>query len=56
MTTPYKPTNTKAWAALAAHAEEMKKFNLRDAFARDPRRADSMSLEVEGLFLDYSKT
>jgi glucose-6-phosphate isomerase len=51
----YSPTATAAWKALATHAAAMKSFHLRDAFARDARRAATFSMEVEGIFLDYSK-
>lgn len=48
-------TRTPAWQALAAHHGEVAQLQLRDLFASDPRRAESMSTEACGLFLDYSK-
>ncbi len=44
-----------AWQALAAHYAQMRDVQLRDLFAKDPTRAQRMSLEAVGLFLDYSK-
>ncbi len=44
-----------AWRALAAHRDAFAQRSLRELFAADPARAESLSLEVEGLFLDYSK-
>ncbi len=43
------------WHKLASLAESQKTLRLRDEFARDPGRAQRMSLEAAGLFLDYSK-
>src|SRR6187402_569622 len=44
-----------AWAELAAHAEAIKKTHLRELFAGDAARGERMTLEAEGLYLDYSK-
>jgi glucose-6-phosphate isomerase len=44
-----------AWQALAAHAETLRDVHLRRLFADDPARADRMTAEGAGLFLDYSK-
>ncbi len=44
-----------AWAALAAHHATVKELHLRELFATDPRRAERLSLEAAGVFLDYSK-
>src|SRR5690349_15801302 len=44
-----------AWQALAAHAEAMRETSLRDLFEEDPGRAERMTGEAAGLFLDYSK-
>lgn len=48
-------TATPAWAALAAHHEQVKDVHLRTLFADDPGRAERFSVEGAGLFLDYSK-
>jgi glucose-6-phosphate isomerase len=47
--------DSPAWRALAAHAEEMQGTHLRDLFAGDPERADRLTGEAAGIFLDYSK-
>jgi glucose-6-phosphate isomerase len=44
-----------AWRALAAHHAEIRDVHLRSLFADDPGRAERMSAEAAGLFLDYSK-
>ena len=47
---------TEAWAALAGHFEAHGRgLDLRDAFARDPGRFDSMSVEAPEVFADLSK-
>ena len=47
---------TAAWAALAGHFEAHgRSFDLREAFARDPRRFESLSLESPEVFADLSK-
>jgi glucose-6-phosphate isomerase len=48
-------TKRKAWKALAAHYKEFRESHLRDLFADDPSRAERMTAEAVGLFLDYSK-
>lgn len=48
-------TQRASWRALAAHADAMKPRHLRELFATDPGRAERMSCEAAGLFLDYSK-
>ena len=50
-----RPTETQAWQALKAHYQEIKDKHLRQLFADDPARADSMHAEGAGLYLDYSK-
>jgi glucose-6-phosphate isomerase len=44
-----------AWQALEAHATELRGAHLRDLFGTDPDRADRLTAEAAGLFLDYSK-
>ncbi len=46
---------TPAWQALQAHATAFQGFDLREAFARDPARAASLSQEAPGVFADLSK-
>jgi glucose-6-phosphate isomerase len=48
-------TESPAWRALQAHAEHVASLHLRDLFASDPRRGETMCLEVGDLYLDYSK-
>ncbi len=44
-----------AWAALAAHRDDIESRHLRDLFAEDPGRGDRLTAEACGLYLDYSK-
>ncbi len=44
-----------AWKALAAHYDEVKDIHLREMFQRSPDRATRLSLQVAGLYMDYSK-
>ena len=53
MTSPLRAT--AAWQALAAHADELRGVHLRELFAADPGRAERLTGEAAGLFLDYSK-
>ena len=45
----------KAWKALQTHYKKVRDLHLRDLFAEDPGRAERMTAEAAGLFLDYSK-
>ena len=44
-----------AWKALETHRREVANVHLRDLFAKDAGRAERMSVETAGVFLDYSK-
>jgi glucose-6-phosphate isomerase len=44
-----------AFAALAAHYESIKHFDIRQLFAEDPNRGTRLSAEAAELYLDYSK-
>jgi glucose-6-phosphate isomerase len=46
---------TPAWQALQENADELRETHLRDLFAADPERGGILSLEAEGIHLDYSK-
>ena len=46
---------TEAWRALERHANEIRATHLRDLFAADPTRGERLSVEAEGIYLDYSK-
>ncbi len=48
-------SNSPAWKALKQHKEELHDTHMRDLFAQDDGRADKFYLELDGLFLDYSK-
>jgi glucose-6-phosphate isomerase len=48
-------TTGAAWRKLAAHHAAIKDVHLRTLFADDPGRAERLSAEGAGLFLDYSK-
>jgi len=43
------------WQALADHYDAINGVHLRDLFATDPTRGERMALEVDGIYLDYSK-
>jgi glucose-6-phosphate isomerase len=49
------PTQRAAWHALAAHHRRIADTNLRTLFRDDPARAERLTVEAAGLFLDYSK-
>ncbi len=44
-----------AWRALEAHFGEISTLHLREIFAADPLRGERLRVEVEGIYLDYSK-
>ncbi|HUY33216.1 MAG TPA: glucose-6-phosphate isomerase [Pirellulales bacterium] len=44
-----------AWKALEAHFRQIRDMHLRQLFAGDPRRGERLTLEAEGIYLDYSK-
>src|SRR3954454_6135644 len=48
-------SQTPEWQGLGAHHREMAPRHLRDLFAEDPSRGDTMTAEVDGILLDYSK-
>jgi glucose-6-phosphate isomerase len=48
-------TQTTEWKALERHQAEVRDLRLRDLFAHDPRRGETMTLEAGALYLDYSK-
>jgi glucose-6-phosphate isomerase len=49
------PTRRRAWQALEAHYQTMRKLHLRQLFADDPRRGERFACEAAGIYLDYSK-
>ena len=48
-------TASPVWASLNAHRQACAKTPLRDLFASDPRRAESLTLSFEGILYDFSK-
>jgi glucose-6-phosphate isomerase len=52
---PMNDVLAPAFAALAAHAKAVARTHLRDLFAADPGRFAALSLESDGLLLDWSK-
>lgn len=51
---PGLPPGT-AWQSLAEHHKQMRSVHMRDLFQTDPRRASRYSIELNDLYLDYSK-
>lgn len=43
------------WQALQEHYDQLKDQHLRDLFAQDPKRGQTLQIEATGLYLDYSK-
>jgi len=43
------------WQALAFHARELKNTTIKELFAADAQRFDSMSIEAAGILCDFSK-
>jgi len=52
---PVRMTGTPEWQALADHFTKVRALHLRELFASDPHRAESMTVEAADLVLDYSK-
>jgi glucose-6-phosphate isomerase len=44
-----------AWRALEAHFQSIRDVHLRALFADDPARGERLTLDAEGIYLDYSK-
>jgi glucose-6-phosphate isomerase len=44
-----------AWKSLKDHFQRVHELHLRQLFASDPERGTRLTLEAEGIFLDYSK-
>lgn len=54
-TQPSKLTSLPQWQALSQHFQSIQGKHLRELFKEDPQRGEQLTLEVDGLFLDYSK-
>jgi glucose-6-phosphate isomerase len=48
-------TQSRSWAALAQHRDQILRRPVRDLFAADPARFDRLSLRLDDLLLDFSK-
>ena len=48
-------TATPVWAALAAHQQELATTHLRELFRDDPTRATRYAIDLEGVYVDFSK-
>ncbi len=48
-------TESPEWRALDAHFTELRDAHLHDLFADDPTRGERLTVEVDGVYLDYSK-
>ena len=48
-------TDTDEWRRLADHQAALAGVHLRELFAQDPKRGETMTVEAGDLFLDYSK-
>ncbi|MCB1529659.1 MAG: glucose-6-phosphate isomerase [Rhodospirillales bacterium] len=52
---PNNPTKTPEWKALTAHKQSLETRHMREMFESDPARFRKFSMELDGLFFDYSK-
>ncbi len=50
-----KAIQSKEWELLERHVSDIRKVHLRDLFAKDKTRSETLSAEAAGLFVDYSK-
>jgi glucose-6-phosphate isomerase len=48
-------TQRKAWKKLQSHYKKIREVHLRSLFADDPHRGERLTVEADGIFLDYSK-
>ena len=48
-------TSSPTWQALQKHYDEIKGLHLRDLFRDDPGRGERLTVDVAGIYLDYSK-
>jgi glucose-6-phosphate isomerase len=48
-------TQRAAWKTLEAHYSKVRELHLRTLFADDPKRAERMTVEAVGIYVDYSK-
>ena len=55
MADPARIDQTPEWEALARHQRQLGDTHLRELFAADPARGETMTCEAGDLYLDYSK-
>jgi len=48
-------TARPAWLALSEHHAHIRDTEMRELFAGDPERGERLTLDAEGIYLDYSK-
>jgi glucose-6-phosphate isomerase len=48
-------TKSPEWIALQSHCKSLSRIQMREFFAQEPQRFERLSLEMDGLLLDYSK-
>ncbi len=48
-------TSLESWKALDKHYQETRKTSIRELFRQDPLRGNSLTLNAEGIYFDYSK-
>ena len=48
-------TASSTWAELSSHQQASAKTHLRDLFANDPKRVESLTLSFDGIHYDFSK-
>lgn len=46
---------SRAWKKLSKYAAKMRKKTMREMFEKDPKRAQVFSLQLDNMWLDYSK-
>ncbi|MBS3952221.1 MAG: glucose-6-phosphate isomerase [Methylomicrobium sp.] len=49
------PTRSPAWKALQNHYSSLQNFQLREAFASNPRRFNELSIQFNDILFDFSK-
>src|SRR5690606_33853614 len=52
---PMSPESTSAWRRLRTHREHLSDVSIAELFAADPDRGPAMTVEHDGIVLDYSK-
>ena len=50
-----RPTELNEWKLLEKHQRELADVHLRELFAQDPVRSDTLSLDCLDLYVDFSK-